>query len=105
MRQNAGLRTRDQLIVAAVLGVATYFGLLRIAEAKCETAVGGGVLPVEPKRREEFEGFQDLRGRIVHIGDPALADRLERLREGREIWVAPRLGPGAGPSSWRPCPW
>ena len=93
MRQNAGLRIRDQLIVAAALGVATYFALLRIAEAKCEAAVGGGVAPVDAQRREELEAFQDLRARIVRMGDPALADRLERLREAREIWVAPRLGP------------
>ena len=87
------MRARDQLIVAVALGVATYFALVRIAEAKCETAVGGGVAPVEPPRPEEFEAFQDLRGRIVRMGDPALADRLERLREAREIWVAPNLGP------------
>jgi hypothetical protein len=93
MRQNAGLRIRDQLIVAAALGVATYFALLRIAETKCETAVGGGVAPVDAQRREELEAFQDLRARIARMGDPALADRLERLREAREIWVAPRLGP------------
>jgi len=87
------VRVRDQLIVAVALGAATYFALVRIAEAKCETAAGGGVAPVEPPRREEFEAFQDLRGRIGRMGDPALADRLERLREAREIWVAPNLGP------------
>jgi hypothetical protein len=93
LRQNAGLRARDQLIVAAALGVATYFGILRIAEAKSETAVGGGVAPLDARRREELEAFQELRGRMTQMGDPALADRLERLREAREIWVAPRLGP------------
>ena len=77
----------------AALGVATYFALLRIAEAKCETAVGGSVAPIDARRREEFEAFQDLRARIARMGDPALADRLERLREAREIWVAPHLGP------------
>jgi hypothetical protein len=93
LRQNAGLRARDQLIVAAVLGVATYFGILRIAEAKSENAVGGGVAPLDARRREELEAFQELRARITRMGDAALADRLERLREASEIWVAPRLGP------------
>jgi len=93
LRQNAGLRIRDQLIVAAALGVATYFALLRIAEAKCDTAVGGEVAPVDAQRREELDAFQALRTRIVLMGEAALADRLERLREAREIWVAPHLGP------------
>jgi hypothetical protein len=93
LRQNAGLRARDQLAVAAVLGIATYFALLRIAEAKCENAVGGEVAPLDAQRRDELAAFQDLRARIARMGDAALADRLERLREAREIWVAPRLGP------------
>ena len=79
--------------MAAALGIATYFALLRIAEAKSETAVGGQVAPIDARRREEFEAFQDLRTRIARMGDVPLADRLERLREAREMWVAPRLGP------------
>jgi len=51
------------------------------------------VAPIEAPRREELEAFEDLRSRIAGMGDTALADRLERLREAREIWVAPRLGP------------
>jgi hypothetical protein len=93
LRQNAGLRVRDQLVVAAALGLATYFALVHIAEAKSENAVGGEVAPIDARRREEFEAFQDLRTRIVRMGDAGLADRLERLREDHEIWVAPRLGP------------
>jgi hypothetical protein len=93
LRQNADLRVRDQLIVAAALGIATYFALVRIAEAKCENAVGGEVAPLDAQRREELEAFQDLRARIARMGDVPLADRLERLRAAREIWVAPRLGP------------
>lgn len=93
MRQNAGLRLRDQLAVAAVLGLATYFALLRIAEAKSENAVGGEVAVLDGQRRAEMDAFQDLRSRIVRLGDTALADRLERLRAAGEIWIAPRLGP------------
>jgi hypothetical protein len=93
LRQNARLRLRDQLVVAGVLGLATYFALLRIAEAKSENAVGGDVTPLDAQRRAEIEAFQSLRTRIARMGDAPLADRLERLREAREIWVAPRLGP------------
>ena len=80
-------------MVAAVLGVATYFALLRIAEAKCETAVGGEVMPLDAQHRAEREAFENLRSRIGAMGDAALSDRLEDLRGKHEIWVAPRLGP------------
>jgi len=89
----ARLRLRDQLVVAGVLGVATYFALLRIAEAKTEAAVGGEARRLDAQRPAELEAFQHLRARIARLGDVPLADRLERLREAREIWVAPRLGP------------
>jgi hypothetical protein len=79
--------------VAAVLGVATYFALVRIAEAKSENAVGGDVAPLDARRGAELEAFEDLRSRIARMGDAALADRLDRLRKDHEIWVAPRLGP------------
>jgi hypothetical protein len=80
-------------VVAAVLGVATYFALLRIAESKCETAVGGEAVPLDAQHRAEREAFENLRSRIGAMGDAALADRLEDLRRKHEIWVAPRLGP------------
>jgi len=93
LRQNARLRLRDQLVIAGILGLATYFAVLRIAEGKSETAVGGEAVPLDAQRRDAFEAFQDLRSRIARMGDVALADRLERVREAGEIWVAPRLGP------------
>ncbi|HEY8148397.1 MAG TPA: hypothetical protein VIK51_05785 [Vicinamibacteria bacterium] len=80
-------------MVAAVLGVATYFALLRIAESKCETAVGGEAVPLDAQHRAEREAFENLRSRIAAMGDAALSDRLEDLRGKHEIWVAPRLGP------------
>ena len=55
--------------------------------------MGGEVAILDGQRRAEMEAFQDLRSRIVRLGDPALADRLERLRADRELWIAPRLGP------------
>ena len=80
-------------MVAAALGVATYFALLRIAEAKSETAVGGEVIPLDAQHPAEREAFENLRSRIAGMGDAALSDRLEELRRKQEIWVAPRLGP------------
>jgi hypothetical protein len=80
-------------VVAAFLGVATYFALLRIAEAKCEIAVGGEAVPLDAQHRAEREAFENLRSRIGAMGDAALSDRLEDLRRKHEVWVAPRLGP------------
>jgi hypothetical protein len=80
-------------VVAAALGVATYFALLRIAEAKSEAAVGGEVVPLDAPHPAELEAFGNLRSRIAGMGDTALSDRLEDLRGKHQIWVAPRLGP------------
>lgn len=87
------MRPRDQLIGAVLLIVATYFGLHRIAEAKNETTVGGQAFRVEDSRRPEMAAFQLLLAQLGKMAQGALADRLERLREDGEIWVAPKLGP------------
>jgi hypothetical protein len=87
------VRTRDQLIVAAALGVATYLSLLRIAEAKNEAAAGGDVYVLDADHPAEIAAFARLRTQIARMGDQRLADRLESLRLAREIWIAPRLGP------------
>ena len=87
------MRLRDQLIGAVLLIVATYFGLLRIAEAKNETTVGGGVFRLDESRSEEMAAFQLVLAQITKMGDAALAQRLERLRQEGEIWVAPKMGP------------
>ena len=47
--------------MAAVLGLATYFAVLRIAEAKNESAVGGDVAPLDARIRREHRC--DLRER------------------------------------------
>ena len=88
------MRVRDQLIVAVVLGAATYFALLRIAEAKSDAAVGGGGFALDAQHRDELEAFQRLRSRLGRMGQGALADRLESLRGHGVVWVAPNLGPG-----------
>jgi len=87
------VRLRDQLIGAVLLIVATWFGLHRIAEAKNETTVGGGVFRLDESRPEDMEAFRVVLAQITKMGDPGLADRLERLRGDGEIWVAPKMGP------------
>jgi hypothetical protein len=87
------LRLRDQLIIALILCVATYFALLRIAEAKNEAVVGGDVIALDVHRRPELEALQRLGSQAATLGDPDLTDRLDRLRERRELLVAPLLGP------------
>ena len=87
------MRVRDQLAVAAVLAGATYFALVRIAEAKCDSAVGGGGFTIDRKHPSELEAFERLRSRLARMGASALGDRLEALRQRGEVWVAPQLGP------------
>ena len=85
---------RNQLLAAVLLAAATYGVLLRIAETKVETAVGGGAFPLDDKRPDERAAFQRLRTSLAEMGEQALADRLERLRQDGKIWIAPSLGPG-----------
>ena len=87
------MRARDQVAVAALLAVATYFALVHIAEGKSEAAVGGGAFRPDEHHREEAEAFERLRAELLRMGDPGLADRLDRLRAKGEVWIAPRLGP------------
>jgi hypothetical protein len=87
------MRPRDQLIGAVVLIGATYFGLYRIAEAKNETTVGGGVFRLDDARGPELRAFQAVLAEITKMGDAALAERLEALRKDGKIWVAPKMGP------------
>src|SRR5438132_198119 len=55
------MRLRDQVALAAVLAVATYFALRHVAEGKSEAAVGGGVFRPDEHHREEAEAFDRLR--------------------------------------------
>jgi len=88
------MRARDQLIGAVLLVAVTGFGLYRIAQAKNETTVGGDAFRLDESWPAEMAAFQGVRARIVEMGDPALAERLEALRRDGEIWVAPKLGAG-----------
>ena len=88
------MRLRDQLIGAVLLVPVTGFGLYRIAQAKNETTVGGDAFRLDESWPAEMAAFQGVRARIVEMGDPALAERLEALRRDGEIWVAPKIGAG-----------
>ena len=92
----ADMRLRDQLIGSVVLIVATWFGLLRIAEAKNETTVGGGVFRLEETRPEDREAFRVVLAQINRMGDrpwpsgwaPAAGRRdLGRAQDGAGRWA------------------
>lgn len=87
------MRAREQLLGAAILAIATYYGILRIAEAKCDAAVGSLGVPIDESRPEELAAFQRLKRQLGTLGQAALAGRLEELRGKRELWAAPGLGP------------
>ncbi len=88
------MRTRDQALVALLLAGTTWAGIHRIAEAKSEAAAGGGVFRLAESRGREMEAFAGVRSDLAQLGQAALADRLEALREDGGLWVAPRLDPG-----------
>jgi hypothetical protein len=60
---------RNQILAAVVLAGVTYGSVLRIAEARNETAVGGGAFPLDDQRHGEFAAFQRLRTSLADIGD------------------------------------
>lgn len=87
------MRARDQLIGALTLAAATYFGVLRIAEAKCDAAVGARGLPLDESRPDDLAAFRRLHQQLALMGQTEFAGRLESLRRAGELWVAPGLGP------------
>jgi hypothetical protein len=87
------MRARDQLIGALTLALATGYGILRIAEAKCDAAVGARGIRLDESRPEDLAAFQRMRSQLAAFGQGAFADRLEALRGAGELWVAPGLGP------------
>jgi hypothetical protein len=88
------MRVRDQLIGAVLLAGVTWMGLNRIAEAKNESAAGGGVFRLDERRHREMEAFARVLEDLRRMDQGALAARLERLRAEGEIWLAPHLDPG-----------
>ena len=86
------MSARRQIVAAVLLAVATYGVLLQIAESKVERAVGAGGFRLDTRRPSELEAFERERASLAEIGQQALADRLERLRESGALWIAPSLG-------------
>jgi hypothetical protein len=87
------VRAREQLIGAAILMAATYYGVLQIAEAKCDAAVGSRALSLDDKHPEDLAAFRRLQAQLATLGQGALAERLEQLRRKGDLWVAPGMGP------------
>jgi hypothetical protein len=80
------------VIGAAVLVAATYFGLLRIAEAKNEAAVGSQTFPLIEPHRDELAAFWRLTQQLETMGQKPLVSRLDELRAQGRLWIAPGLG-------------
>jgi hypothetical protein len=87
------VRAREQLIGAAILLAATYYGVLQIAEAKCDAAVGSQALSLDDKHPEDLAAFRRLQAQLAVLGQGALAGRLEQLRRKGDLRVAPGMGP------------
>jgi len=86
------MRARDQLIGALFLGVVTYAGVFRIAQAKSDAEVGGEGVLLDAAQTEDFAALTRLKNQLATMGQNALRDRIETLAAGKELWVAPRLG-------------
>jgi hypothetical protein len=84
---------REQVLGAVVLVTTTYFGVLRIAEAKCDAAAGSRGLSLDERHPEDLAAFRRLQSQLVRMGQNTLADRLEQLRRDEKLWVAPGIGP------------
>lgn len=87
------MRVRDQLIGVVALAIATYFSVMRIAEAKCDAAVGSRGILLDKNQPDDFAAFQRLLADISRMGQSALAARLGELQQKKELWIAPALGP------------
>lgn len=87
------MRLRDQLIGAVALAAVTYYGLVRIAEAKCDAAAGSRGLSLDERHPEDLAAFRRLQSELTRMGQSALGNRLERLRQRGDLWVAPGIGP------------
>ncbi|MEO8358795.1 MAG: hypothetical protein ABI672_02100 [Vicinamibacteria bacterium] len=82
----------NQAIGATVLAAATYFGILRIAEAKCDEAVGSIGVALDEKQGDDLDAFHRLQAQLAALGQSSFASRLEELRKTKALWVAPELG-------------
>jgi hypothetical protein len=75
-----------------VLFVAAGIGILRIAEARNETAVGGGrVHRLDDTRPEERAAFARTLATLEHLGQAELRERLLQLQRRGVLWAAPGM--------------
>jgi hypothetical protein len=86
------MRARDQLIGAVALAAATYFGVLRIAEAKCDAAVGSRGERIGAHRPAALAALMRLEAQLQAMGQTELVNRIEQVRARGELWVAPAMG-------------
>ena len=86
-------RNLGQLAGALTLLIATYYGMLRIAEGKCEAAIGAAGVSLQPSQVDDFAAFVRLRSHLHELGQTAFSDRLDQLRQRDALFVAPALGP------------
>lgn len=83
---------RQQLVLGAVLLVAAGIGILRIAEARNETAVGGArVHRLDGTRTEERAAFARILATLERLDQADFRGRLLRLQRRGALWVAPGM--------------
>lgn len=81
------------MVGAVALAAVTYYGLVRIAEAKCDAAAGSRGLSLDERHPEDLAAFRRFQVELRNMGQSSLGNRLERLRERGDLWVAPGIGP------------
>lgn len=83
---------RQQLVLGAALLLAAGVGILRIAEARNETAVGGGrVHRLDGSRTPERAAFARVLATLERLGQAELRERLLELQRRGSLWVAPGM--------------
>ena len=80
--------------MAAVIVVAAYLAIVRVAEEKANALAGGQTFALGPQSRGEWAAFGALLQQLRGWGEPELADALQGLQEGDALWVAPHLEGG-----------
>jgi hypothetical protein len=88
----AEMRLWHELAAGALLLGVTGIGIVRIAEARNETLVGGHVYALDGGHPVEEKAWAELQAFLGRLGEDALAARLEQLRRDEKLWVAPQLG-------------
>jgi hypothetical protein len=86
------VRVRDQLIGVAALVAVTYFGVLRIVDAKCDAAVGSLGQRIDAGHPQALAALNRLQTQLQMMGQAELVRRLEQLRAKGDLWVAPAMG-------------